>query len=142
METVVVTLKLPADVFSLVKKYAKAYIVNDSLSNSVAIKNTSVLNSKLLESRRPSREEVEAEIKKNNYNFTADRVFIYYDDPKHPWPEDWKAALVRWKAYNLERNTSSSTSKNEPAKCDFSKDTSFKSAVADLIAESKKEEVA
>lgn len=141
METVVVTLKLPADVFSLVKKYAKAYIVNDSLSNSVAIKNTSVLNSKLLESRRPSREEVEAEIKKNNYNFTVDRVFIYYDDPKHPWPKDWKAALVRWKAYNLERNTSS-TSKNESAKCDFSKDTSFKSAVADLIAESKKEEVA
>lgn len=137
METVIVTLKLPTEIFLLVKKYAKSCIVNDSLSNSVAIKNTSVLNSKLLESRRPSREEVEAEIKKNNYSFTVDRVFIYYDDPKHPWPEDWKAALVRWKSYNLEKSTTS-TSKNAPAKCDFTNDASFQNSVADLLADNKK----
>jgi hypothetical protein len=137
LETVIVTLKLPADLFNLVKKYAKPFIVNDSLSNSVAIKNTSVLNSKLLESKAPSREEVEAEIKRIGASFTADRVFIYYSDPKHPWPANWKSALLRWKSYNLEKTTTS-TSKNTPAKCDFANDASFQSSVADLLADGKK----
>ena len=133
METVVVTLRLPSDLYSLVKKYAKAFIINEQFSNSKAIENTSVLNSKLLENQKiPSREEVEAEIKRIGASFTVDRVFIYYST--HPWPDDWKAALLRWKSYNLEK-TSSSTSRNTPIKGDFKNDDSFKNEVAALLKE-------
>lgn len=149
MDTVIVTLKLPADLYSLVKKYAKQYIINETLSNSYANRNTSVPISSLLESKEeklnnPSLDDVVAYAKEIKCSVNPQRYFTYYE--KRGWVDknglnfDWKQKLKEWGTYNLE--TTKQPSKNAVAKCDFSNDDSFKSAVADLIAENKKEEVA
>ena len=148
MDTVIVTLKLPTDLYSLVKKYAKAFIINEQFSNSYASKNTSVLTSSLLENpqerKTPTLDDVVEEVRRTGSNISPERFVTYYEERK--WlgkdgkPFDWKKMLAKWGTYNLE--TTKQPSKNTVAKCDFSNDNSFKSAVADLIAENKKEEVA
>ena len=139
-ETMIVTLRLPKDLYYFVKKYAKSLIINEQFSKSTGIENASILNTSRLENQkdkspRPSLQEVADEIKRIGASFTAERFMEYYKT--RPWPDDWKAALLKWKSYNLEKNTST-TSKNTPAKCDFKNDASFKNHVADLIADSKK----
>lgn len=149
METVVVTLKLPKDLYSLLQKYGKALIVNEQFSNNIGIKNTSVLNTNILENpeekKIPSLNDVVDEVKRIGSNVSPQRFFDYYQ--KYNWcdksgkPIEWKQKLKDWGTYNLEKG--STPSKNAPATCDFSNDTSFKNMVKDFVAENKaKEEVA
>ena len=140
METVVVTLRLPTDLYSLVKKYAKAFIINEQFSNGKAIENK-VLNSKPLENKtlnNPSLDDVAAYAREINSSVNPQRFFAYYE--KRDWVDknglnfDWKQKLREWGTYNLEK-TSSSTSRNTPIKGDFKNDDSFKNEVAALLKE-------
>ena len=119
METVIVTLRLPKDIVDLIRRYLKRAIV--SIENEAPAPVGTA----------PSREEVEAEIKRIGANFTVDRVFIYYNDPKHPWPVDWKAALMKWKAYNLEKASTTKTVTQEE------RQTAYNDAVKKFMAENK-----
>ena len=121
METVVVTLRLPTDLYSLVRKYAKAFIINEQFSNSSSIKNTCVLNTAILENQpKPSLED---------FSYYQERNWL----DKNGKPFEWKAMLAKWGTYNLEKGPS----RNEKQKCDFSNDESFKESVAALLAEGK-----
>lgn len=138
METVVVTLRLPTDLYSLVRKYAKAFIINEQFSNSSSIKNTSVLNTAILENQsKPSLDDVVVEAKRINSNVNPQRFFSYYQErnwlDKNGKPFDWKAMLAKWGTYNLEK----APSRNDKVKSDFSNDQSFKNSVAALLAEGK-----
>lgn len=136
METVVVTLRLPSDLYSLVKKYAKAFIINEQFSNSKAIENTSVLNSKLLENQKPSFDDVVDEVKKRNSPVNAQRFFQYYE--RRNWldkgglPFDWKQKLAEWESYNLERS-------NKEQEKAVTQPKISASAVAKFLADEKKE---
>ena len=143
MDTVIVTLELPIDVFNFVKKYAKPRIINEQFSNTGSIKNTSVFNTTRLENplNNPTLDDVVAYAKEINSSVNPQRFFTYYE--RREWVDknglnfDWKQKLREWGTYNLEKSTTS-TSKNAPAKCDFTNDTSFQSSVADLLADNKK----
>lgn len=143
METVIVTLKLPVDLFNLVKKYAKAFIVNEQFSNTGIIKNTGVLNNTRLENQqvstsRPSLSDVVDEVKRTNSNIDPSRFFTYYEERnwlgKDGKPFDWKRMLAKWGTYGLEKAKQAPT-RNAPATCDFTNDASFKSAIQDLLKE-------
>ena len=129
---------MPSDLYSLVKKYAKAFIINEQFSNSKAIENTSVLNSKLLENppKPPSFDDVVDEVNRTNSNIDPTRFFTYYEERnwlgKDGLPFDWKKMLAKWGTYRLE-SARPAPKKNEPARCDFTENKSFKSAIQDLI---------
>lgn len=144
METVIVTLKMPADLFSLVKKYAKGCIINEQFSNTSSITNRSVRNTTSLENQnvsKPALNDVVDEVKRTGSNVNPQRFYNYYEErnwrDKNGKPFDWKQMLAKWGTYGLEK----APSRNAPASCAFSNDNSFKDAVKELIGSEQKREV-
>ena len=142
METVIVTLKMPADLFSLVKKYAKGCIIKEHSINTSSITNTSnctTTSNEINKTLIPDINDVVVEVKNTGSKVNPQRFYDYYQ--RNNWCDksgnqiDWKKKLAEWGTYNIEK----SPSKNDSPKCDFRNDASFKNSVADLLSESKKE---
>ena len=140
---------MPADLFSLVKKYAKSCIIDEQFSNTSSITNRSVRNTTSLENQQmklsnPSLNDVVDEVKRTGSNINPNRFFTYYE--KRNWlgkdgkPFDWKAMLATWATYGLEKN-GAVQSKNTSAKCDFGNDDSFKAAIQELVGDDAKKAV-
>ena len=131
MNTTVVTLKLPTDIYELIRKYCKKIILStgDTTSNDDTI-NTDI----------PTYDDVVKEVNKTGSNINPQRFYQYYQD--NNWLDkkgrrfDWKDMLAKWGTYNIEKANANKVKEKAPA--DFYSNESFKSAVASLMSEAEK----